>query len=121
MGYLWAAAFGTDQKTTTAKMTQDMYEAQRASDKDIDWPIRQALSTDTYDDGRRVATGLRYGVRDDEYVVHVWHPDPDDPSNQPGAISEESQGPHPWRWLHVYVVAPGVISVVKEEDDEEQR
>jgi hypothetical protein len=116
-GFLWAAAFGTDERRTTAEMERDMRKAQQAPD-DIDWPIVRALSTDTYFDGRTVATAVRYGERDDEYYVHVWHPDPAHPSNQPGAMIEFSQGPYPWRYRTVHVIAPGVIEVEKEEDTE---
>ena len=87
-------------------------------DDDIDWPIFRASSTDTYADGRLVATAVRYGEREDEYVVHVWHPDPAHPDNQVGAVIEFSQWPYPWRYRYVHVTAPGVIEVEKEEDTE---
>ena len=78
--FLWAAAFGTHE-STTAKMAQGIREHQQAPDE-TNRPIRRALSTDTYDDGRSVATGLRYGEGEDDYVMYVWHPDPNHRDNR---------------------------------------
>ena len=71
----------------------------------------------TYSDGRPVVTIVRYGPGEDEYVCHVWHPDPQHPDNQPGKVIISTQGPHPFRWRYATVVAPGVLSEVRKEEE----
>jgi hypothetical protein len=78
-------------------------------------PILQAENT--YDDSRPVSTTVRYGEGEDEYVTHVWHPDPQHPDNQPGAVICFSQGPSPFRWRYATVIAPGVLSEVRKEEE----
>lgn len=67
---------------------------------------------DLYDDGRTVATTVRFGDGDDDYATHIWHPDPGHPDNQPGAVIEFTRGPSPFRFGLLKVTAPGVIRVL---------
>jgi hypothetical protein len=75
---------------------------------------RAAEGHDTYADGRPVTTTLHYGDADDEYITHVWHPDPRHPLNQVGAIIDYSQGPYPYRHRHVLVTGQWTIEVALE-------
>jgi DNA-binding Lrp family transcriptional regulator len=72
----------------------------------------------TYDDGRPVTTAVRYGEAEDEYVLHIWDPDPNHPDNQVGAVVEFSQGPHPWRHRYAHILGPDEIEIEKEEETE---
>lgn len=89
--------------------------------KEIDGPVPEFAemlqAENTYSDGRPVITIVRYGPGEDEYVCHVWHPDPQHPDNQPGTVITFTQGPHPFRWRYATVVAPGVLSEVRKEEE----
>jgi hypothetical protein len=60
---------------------------------------------------------LRYGEGEDEYATHIWHPDPQHPTNRAGAVIDSSQGPYPFRYRYVTVVAPGVLREVRKEEE----
>jgi len=82
---------------------------------EIGWNVRDLISGDavnTYSDGRPVATTIRW---DGGWVTHVWHPDPQHPSNQPGQVfdlEEES-----WSRRRLIITAPGILDTF--ETDEE--
>jgi hypothetical protein len=78
--------------------------------------LRSSEGYDTYSDGRPVTTTVRYGDADDEYVTHTWHPDPNDPDNQPGAEHEFSRGPHPYRYGLLEVTANWGIRVIYDDE-----
>jgi hypothetical protein len=65
-------------------------------------------------------TTLRYGEGEDEYVTHIWHPDPQHPTNQAGAVIDFSPGPYPFRYRYVTVVAPGVLREVSKKEEKEE-
>jgi hypothetical protein len=71
-----------------------------------------------YSHGGPVTTMVRYGAAEEEYYMHVWHPDPTHPDNRVGGPISFSQGPWPpWRYRHTRVLAPGVLGAVHKEED----
>ena len=69
-----------------------------------------------------VTTTLRFGDAEDDYVMHVWHPDPDHPDNQPRASHEFCRGPgdgYPWRCGMLEVTTPGSIRLVYPDENVE--
>jgi hypothetical protein len=117
--YLHQATFFDDHHQVEA---QEKWEREvRSAYSRTEGPLQefeemfQALNT--FSDGRVVTTTVRYGEGDDETVTHVWHPDPQHPDNQPGAVICFSQGPYPFRWRYATVVAPGVLSEVRREEE----
>jgi hypothetical protein len=82
---------------------------------EIGWNVRDLMRGDaanTYSDGRPVATTIRW---DDGWVTHVWHPDPQHPSNRPGQVFdlEEESGCR----RRLIITAPGILDTF--ETDEE--
>lgn len=69
-------------------------------------------AVNTYSDGRPVATTIRW---DGGWVTHVWHPDPQHPSNRPGQVFdlEEESGSQ----RRLIITAPGILDTF--ETDEE--
>jgi hypothetical protein len=111
--YLHRAAFFDDHHRADAHYRWAIY-----SDTENQSEFEEMIGDqDTYDDGRAVSTTVRYGEGKDETVKHVWHPDPQHPTNQPGAVIDFSQGPYPFRYRYVTVVAPGVLSEVRKEEE----
>jgi hypothetical protein len=117
--YLWLAAFVDDHRQA------DWWKQQR-----IGWVRvngfsepepeleRARKAADVYSDGRPVTTTFRFGDGGDEYVTHVWHPDPLHPDNRPGAVIEFSRGPYPFRFRNVIVTAPGIIDTYESDEEE---
>ena len=115
---LWCAAFVDDHR-----------QADDCAQWRIGWPPthpvpdpkpdegRALEAADTYSDGRPVTTTFRHGDAEDEYVTHVWHPDPLHPDNRPGGVIEFSQGPYPFRYGVVLVTAPGIIDAYKIDEE----
>jgi hypothetical protein len=80
------------------------------------WNVQDLGSGDavnSYSDGRPVATTVRW---DGGWVTHVWHPDPQHPSNRPGQVFdlEEESGCCRRRLI---ITAPGILDTF--ETDEE--
>jgi hypothetical protein len=85
------------------------------SDNEMGWNITDLMAGDavnTYSDGRPVATTIQW---DGGWVTHVWHPDPQHPSNHPGQVFdlEEEVGCR----RRLIITAPGVLDTF--ETDEE--
>jgi hypothetical protein len=82
---------------------------------EIGWNVRDLIRGDavsTYSDGRPVATTIRW---DGGWVTHVWHPDPQHPSNQPGQVFDLEEELRSRRRL--IIAAPGILDTF--ETDEE--
>lgn len=105
--HLWLAAFVDDHREAAQRRRIDW--ARPEPDPELD-KARKAVGL--YDDGRTVATTVRFGDAKDDYVTHVWHPDSGHPDNQPGAVIEFSRGPYPFRIGRLKVTAPGAIRVL---------
>lgn len=117
--YLHQAAFFDDHHQVEAfeKWEGEVRSAHSRAEGPLPEFEEMFQAENTFSDGRMVTTTVRYGEGDDETVTHVWHPDPLHPGDQPGAVLCFSQGPHPFRWRYATVVAPGVLSEVRREED----
>jgi DNA-binding MarR family transcriptional regulator len=108
VGHLYRAAFVDDHRQADAEA-----HPATALAPDEDWAHKPV---DLYDDGRTVATTVRFGDGEDDYATHVWHPDPGHPDNQAGAVIEFSRGPYPFRFGLLKVTAPGAIRVLYDDE-----
>jgi hypothetical protein len=77
------------------------------SDIEMGWNITDLMAgeaANTYSDGRPVATTIQW---DGGWVTHVWHPDPQHPSNRPGQVFdlEEESGCR----RRLIITAPGIL------------
>ena len=98
----------TDITCSLGQLELWLYLAAFVDDDDagneMGWNLRDLIGGDavnTYSDGRPVATTIRW---DGGWVTHVWHPDPQHPSNQPGQVfdlEEES-----WSRRRLIITAP---------------
>jgi hypothetical protein len=82
---------------------------------EIGWKVRDLIrgaAVNTYCDGRPVATTIRWAGG---WVTHVWHPDPQHPSDRPGQVFdlEEESGSR----RRLIITAPGILDTF--ETDEE--
>jgi hypothetical protein len=115
---LWRAAFVDDHRQDDCAQWRIAWPPTHPVPDPEPEEERALKAADTYSDGRPVTTTFRYGNAEDEYVTHVWHPDPPHPDNRPGAVLESSQGPFPFRFRHVAVTAPGVIDTYEVDDED---
>jgi hypothetical protein len=110
--HLWLAAFVDDHRQADAahwRAAGARVNGGVEPDPELD---RARNAVDLYDDGRTVASTVRFGDGKDDYATHVWHPDPRHPDNQPGAVIEFTRGPSPFRFGLLKVTAPGAIRVL---------
>jgi hypothetical protein len=82
---------------------------------EMGWNVRDLIRGDavnTYSDGRPVATTIRW---DGGWVTHVWHPDPQHPSSQPGQVFdlEEESGSR----RRLIITAPGILDTFESDDE----
>jgi hypothetical protein len=82
---------------------------------EMGWNLRDLIGGDavnTYSDGRPVATTIRW---DGGWVTHVWHPDPQHPSNQPGQVFdlEEESGSR----RRLIITAPGILDTFVSDEE----
>jgi hypothetical protein len=83
---------------------------------EIGWDVRDLISGDAVNtdcDGRPVATTIRW---DSGWVTHVWHPNPQHPSNQPGQVFDLEEESGSCR-RKLIITAPGILDTF--ETDEE--
>lgn len=114
--YLWLAAFVDDHRQADAEKQRGIAWGPAHPATDPNPEAKAHKAADTYSDGRPVTTTFRFGDGADDYVTHVWHPDPLHPDNRPGAVIEFSQGPFPFRYRHLIVTAPGIIDTYKSDE-----
>ena len=122
VNYLWLAAFVDDHRQADRweKLRIGWNQAHPVPDPNRE-KERAQRAADIYDDGRAVTTTFRFGDGEDDYVTHVWHPDPLHPDNRPGAAIEFSRGPYPFRFRHLVVTAPGIIDTYEVDDEDQPR
>jgi hypothetical protein len=109
----------TDITCSLGQLELWLYLAAFVDDDDagneMGWNVRDLIRGDavnTYSDGRPVATTIRW---DGGWVTHVWHPDPQHPSSQPGQVFdlEEESGSR----RRLIITAPGILDTFESDDE----